>query len=179
MKSFDFTGVEAASEKTLTSPGTRAVFKCSEVKFDISQNGKDFMEVTFDNNSSSFRHRFYMTEGAYPRVQFLHKAIYNGDELTGAVNETQLIAKFKDKEVALKVGGRVGNDGKGYPDLGFGGFAKHPTRLAELEYSTAEQAAVDEALEANRNYNNASPDAENNGQAGAPAPAATGTADDF
>lgn len=183
-RTFNFDGVDEASEKEFTMPGVKGVFSISKVEFATSKNGKDYGEVTFDNVVSHFRHRFYMSEGAISRMQTVYKAATGGQALIGNnVAESAIIAALTGKQVALKVVGRVGNDGKGYADLSFGGFAKMPGQLAELEFTPKEKELIQAAKAATANQVAASPDTEAAapGAPGAPAgaPAATGTSDDF
>lgn len=182
-RTFNFDNVPEASEKGLTDPGTKAVFTITKVEFDTSKNGKDFGEVTFDEGQSSFWHRFYMSEGAVSRMQTLYKAAL-GVPLSGDVNEEQIKAALTNKRVALKVIGRVGTDGKGYPDLSFGGFAKPEAQLAELEYTPKELELIQAAKDATATYNAVQSDTETPQGAGtqpadAGAPQPTGGADDF
>jgi hypothetical protein len=174
MRDFNFEGVEEASSDSYTQPGTIAVFTIGDVKFETSDNAKDFMELKMiESPGVFFTHRFYMTEKAFPRVQSLHKAIV-GNKIEGNITDAQLTAILKDKQVALKVTGRVHN-GKVYADLPFGGFCKPVAALAELAYTAKEQIELDAGLAMVRNAATAAPDGEGNA---APA-TATGTVDDF
>lgn len=146
----DFTGVPEASDKAMTSPGTIDVFKITGVEFAETQNtGKPFMKVVFENKDSSFSHNFFMTQPALPRIQALARAV-TGQPFTGnQVTEEQIASALKGKEVALKVLGRVNEEtGKGYPDLGFGGFGKSVAQKDELIFSATEQRIVNDTLEA-------------------------------
>lgn len=160
MEPLDFGGVAAASEYSMTSPGTRGIFVIDVVAFGTSkEKSTPFMELTFVNKaeSTSFRHKFYLTAGALPRIQYLHVQV-NGSEITaGSMDQTALEAKltaaFKGKEVALKTTGQVNEDnGKAYVDLPYSGFAKPAAAYKSdpniLKFTPQETGLVNEALAA-------------------------------
>lgn len=152
-KKLNFDNVEEPG-LPLTSPGTIAIFLISEPKFDSSkEKGTPFLGVNFqqigDTGSivSQFTESFYTTQKAMPRIQHLVSRS-TGSKLAGDVTEEQIVTKLKGKKVALKVGGRVGSNGNGYPRLAFGNFAAAPDKIGELSFTPAEQAEVEKALQA-------------------------------
>lgn len=184
---FNFEGVEAAKGGSFTQPGTIGVFNISKVEFGTSKEKQTpFMRLVFDcqkikneegiliDESSSFPHEFYMTTAALKRVQYLSVVMFD-EELTGEVTDKNLIAKFLDKQIALKVTGKVSDKGKGYADLPWAGFAKKASEFINdtsiLNFSAQERASVEEALEAIKNSSSAKADSES-----APVPTAEGTA---
>ena len=173
MRDFNFEGVEEASSDSYTQPGTIAVFDITDVKFETSDNAKDYMELKFNEAPTVFMtHRFYMTEKAFPRVQSLHKAL-TGNKIAGNITDAQLIAVLQGKKIALKVTSRAHN-GKVYADLPFGGFCKPVDNIAELAFTAKEQAEIDAGKAMVRTAATAAPDAEGSSPA-----TATGQADDF
>lgn len=170
----NFAGVDEARDKGFTSPGTIDIFEITNIEFVESPNGKPYMKTRFENASSSFNHNFFLTEKALPRVQAL--ATYTLDrKLDGEMTEDSLKAAFMNKKLALKVTGRVGDNGMGYADLPFGGYGKPVSKLEELTsigFSTSEQTGIDEAIEAINASRSASPDSESS-TAGTPAIAGT------
>lgn len=147
----NFDGVNEASERAMTQPGTIDIFKIAKIEFSQTKNNlKDYMKTTFENKDTGFIHNFFMTnEQTLSRIQSLAKAC-TGGPLKGEVTNPQLKALFVGKTVALKVTGRVGDNGKGYPDLSFGGFAKPASQLGELSFTAKEQENIDAAKEAIR-----------------------------
>jgi hypothetical protein len=161
VKSFDFSGSKAAEELILTLPGTIGIFNIGKIEFGESKDKKTpFMKLVFDAKmvregdkmvpqKSSFNNSFYLTAGAMDRLQYVHKVLY-GTEMTGVIDTATLTQKFLNKEIALKVTGQINTtNGKGYPDLGFAGFAKKPSEIDQLSFSKKEEALnakVNEAI---------------------------------
>lgn len=176
MRNFNFNNVDEASENSYTEPGTIAVFTIAEVKFDTTQNGKDYMEVKFDESpTASMTHRFYMSEKALPRVQSLYKAVVGAPLQGENITEQQIIAALTGKQVALKITGRL-YEGKIYSDLPFGGFCKAPNLIGELAFTQRETNELESMRAQAAMATAAAP--QQNGTAGAPVQA-TGGADDF
>lgn len=173
VKSFDFSGSKAAEELILTLPGTIGIFNIAKVEFGESKDkGTPFMKLTFEAKTvrgadgkmvpqkSSFNHSFYLTGGAMDRVQYLHKVLH-GVEMTGNIDTNTLTAKFLNKEVALKVTGQINTqNGKGYPDLIYAGFAKKPAEVDQLAFSKKEEADNARTNDAIINGGNAQADKE-------------------
>ena len=113
-----------------------------------------------------------MTQEAAKRVQYLQTVI-NGVKFTGVMTEQMLIMSFLNKQVALKVTGRAADNGKGYPDLGYAGFAMNVTDFkanpSKLDFSSSERGEINDALEAIKSSRSTNADKE----AGAGAPSAT------
>lgn len=152
-KKLNFDNVDEPG-KPLTSPGTIAIFLMGDVKFDSSKDkGTPYLGVNFKELGeggavvSQFTESFYTTQKAMPRIQHLVSRS-TGAKLAGDVTEEQIVAKLSNKKVALKVGGRVGSNGNGYPRLGFGNFAAAPDKIGELSFTPAEKAEVEKALQA-------------------------------
>lgn len=155
--SLDFTGIDAAASKPFTKPGTIAVFKISDVKFEASKKASTpMMRVTFDRQEDAFSHNFMLqgkdadkTKKVLSRIQSLFiAALGEGGKLTGKITEESIKAKLLKKEVALKVTGEVSDQGKGFATLGFGGFCAPVGEINFLSFTKDEQAKIDEALEA-------------------------------
>lgn len=139
----DFNNVSEASDAIYTEPGTIDSFLIQDVTFGESSNGKGYIECNFkQDNGSSFKHRFYTSSGALPRIQSLWKTV-NGATLSGQVGEEQIVAGLKGKKLALKVTARIAEDtGRAYADLPFGGFCKTVDKMSELSFTSAEQEAI-------------------------------------
>ena len=170
----NFDGVEEA-QSGMTAPGTKGIFKITKVEAKTNMNGKEYLAITFESeDGSSFTHMFYWTEKAVSRIQHLWKHA-TGTKLEGEVAIQQVIAGLTGKKVGLKVIGRIGTNGRSYPDLSYGGFACDATaeEVAKLQFTATEQRAVDAALENAQNQGVENADSE------APTPEATATADDF
>jgi hypothetical protein len=151
MSELNFDGINEAEEMNIVAPGTIALFQVIKGEKKSNANGKDYLELTFQQDTGSeFRHQFYLSKGALPRIQHLYKAI-TGNKIEGAMTVEGLVQAFKSKKFAMKVTGRVGNNGKSYCDLSFGGFAAPADKLNELSFTPKEQAAIDEAIENERN----------------------------
>ena len=142
----DLNTVEAAADRGFTSPGTIDVFGLDEIKFD-KVNEKEIFEITFGRKDDSFRETFYLTEKASPRFVYLWEKLM-GTEAQIPQEEAGVIAALKGKKLGLKVGGRIGTIGKGYPSLPFSGFACAVDQLSELSFSTKEKVGIREALAA-------------------------------
>ncbi len=135
----NFKGVSEAKDSTMTKPGTISVFEIKEVKFDSSKNkGTYYMGVTFARKDDSFQHSFFLTEKALPRVKSLIKAA-TGTVVEDELLEEQLIKMLTGKKIALKVTAKIDDEnGRAYPDLAFGGFAKPEAQVGELVFSDKE-----------------------------------------
>lgn len=146
--SLNFSGVEEAKELRMTPPGTIDVFKIQKVEFNASKNkGTMYMGVQFSRKEDGFQHSFFLTEKALPRIQSLVKAA-TGKALDGEMEEQGMISMLEGKEIALRVTGKISENGKGYPDLPFGGFAKPAKQKDELTFSVTEKAQIAKTLEA-------------------------------
>lgn len=188
MEQFGFDDVKAASDIPLTPPGTIGLFAISKVEFIKSKEKETTgmahtytckkvraQDGTLKDEISSFRHTYWMSSAALGRVQYLAKVMFDA-EFKGQLTETQLIAAFQDKDIALKVVGQVNEEkGKGYPDLTYAGFAKKASEFvaspAILQFTTTEQGLIDDALEAMRSSRPSGADKE-----GAPALSSSGKA---
>lgn len=139
MSGLNFKGVDEAKETVMTAPGTIDVFTIKDVVFETTKNkGTYYMGVTFNNKSSEFKHSFFLSEKALPRVKSLVKHV-TGKVLEEEVLEEQLIKMLKGKEVALKVTGKIDEEnGRAYPDLGFGGFSKEKENIDQLFFTDKE-----------------------------------------
>lgn len=185
-ESFSFDGVEAASG-SMTMPGTVGVFTIQKVEFVKSKEkqttgmkhvyhctkarGEDGKLVPEDSN---FNHTYWMSQGALPRVQYLAKVMFD-KEFEGQIGETQLIAAFEGKEVAMKVIGQVNEEkGKGYPDLPFAGFAKKASEFVAdpsiLQFNASERGLISDALDAIKSSRPAAADSEGGAAGPGPAP---------
>lgn len=142
----NFDKVEEAQGGSMVMPGTKAIFTIGDIENGVSTGGKDFLKIKFESEVGSFSHYFYLSEGALSRVQHLWKHSHDETPLTGDVSIEGLIAGFKDKKVALKVTGRIAQNGKTYPDLAFGGFAAGVADLETLDFSPREQSEITAAL---------------------------------
>ena len=142
-----FKGVEEAKERIMTPVGTIDVFTIEEVKFDATtKKGTYYMGVTFGRLTDSFNHSFFLSEKALPRVKSLCKVA--GKELgpEDELAEEQLKALLTGKKMALKVIPKFDEEnGKVYPDLPFGGFAKTVDKKDELAFSDQEKANIAKA----------------------------------
>jgi hypothetical protein len=153
----NFDDVKPTSDKGFTRPGTIDVFKIVKIEFGKSKNkSTPGMTVFFENSDSGFNHTFYLqgsdaekTKMMLGRVQALLTYVHGeSGKLTGNITAPILIAKLKDKELALKVTGEVSNTGKGYANLPFGGFGKLKSELSFLKFTAEEEKGIDAAIEA-------------------------------
>jgi hypothetical protein len=158
--------------RPMTSPGTIAVFEISKIEFKLSKEKNSpyaELEFTEEGGATGFRESFYLTEKALPRLQ--HVAInFMGAKLAGDLTEEQIVAKLSKKRGGLKVGGRVSSNGKGYPSLAFGGFAKPAGQVGELSFTAAEEAQNTAAIEAIKNSQSSQADSEGSGGGNTPPP---------
>jgi hypothetical protein len=170
----DFNNVNEASGGDMVKPGYKGIFAITEVKDEKNTNDKQYLGITFTCADGSMRHSFYTSKAALPRIQHLWKKATQSD-LTGNVTEQQIIAGLTGKNVGLKVTGRIGNNGKTYPDLSFGGFAcvATPEELELLVFTKREEEDIAAALANLENQASSSADVETTD--GAPAaPASDG-----
>jgi hypothetical protein len=180
MSNLNFSGVEEAG-KPLTSPGTKAVFTLKKITFGTSKEKNTpgmTVELEQAGGVSQFKETFYTTEKAMPRIQHLHKAV-TGAKIEGTVTEEQLVAKLEGKKVGLKVIGRVGSDGNGYPALPFGGFACSIDKVGDLEFTVQEQNAIAAALKAAEESRSKNSDSESSGGSGSAPTSKSKSDDDF
>lgn len=151
MSELNFDSVGEAEEMNIVQPGTKAIFKIIKGEGKQNANGKDYLELTFQQDTGAeFRHQFYLSPKALPRIQHLYKAV-TGSKIQGAITVEGIIAALMNKKFAMKVTGRVGSNGKTYCDLSFGGFAAPVDKLDELAFTPKEQQSIDEALENQKN----------------------------
>jgi hypothetical protein len=144
---YNFSNVKAAENKAFTEPGTIDVFKITKVEFVDSKEKKTRgMEVTFENETSSFRHTFWLTEKALDRIQYLAVRVLKKEITGNDVNEEQLKAMFTGKTLPLKVIGGVSKNGKGYADLAFAGFSAD--KKEDLKFTTNELGLIEKAKQA-------------------------------
>lgn len=131
----DFSGVNEPENKVTT--GFKIVTKgakeltITNVEDGESQSGKPFMNITFFSkmDDADFKHKFYLTKGALPRVQSLMIG-FTGKKLSGEVDTTaiaaQLVGKTSNCIVDAKIVEKESN-GKiyknEYPELRFADFA--------------------------------------------------------
>lgn len=170
----NFKGVEEAG-RPLTSPGTKDVFTLKSVVFGASkEKGTASMTVEFiqRNELSGFKESFYITEKAMGRIQHLVSRT-TGTKLDGDVTEEQMIAKLQGKKIGLKVIGRVGQDGNGYPCLPYGGFACKPEEVNNLEFTPQEQNAINAALKAAEEARSKGADSEGSSSSSSPGSASS------
>jgi hypothetical protein len=139
MSGLNFKGVDEVKETVMTAPGTIDVFTIKDVVFETTKNkGTYYMGVTFNNKSSEFKHSFFLSEKALPRVKSLVKHA-TGKVLEDEVLEEQIIKMLKGKELAMKVTAKIDEEtGRAYPDLSFGGFSKEKEKIDELFFSDKE-----------------------------------------
>lgn len=158
----NFDNVTATADKGYTRPGVIDIFKITKVEFGNSKNaGTPGMTLTFENLDSFFSHTFYLrgktpesTKTMLGRVQALLGYIHGeAGKLTGSITGPILTAKLKDKELALKVVGKVSDQGKGFADLSFGGFGKNKSELSFLRFTAEEErlnTRANDAIESSR-----------------------------
>jgi hypothetical protein len=143
----DFDNVNEAAGGDLIKPGYKGIFTISEVKDEKNANEKQYFGITFTCDDGSFKQQFYTSQPALPRIKHLWSRATQS-ELSGQVTEQQIIAGLTGKKVGLKVSGRVGSNGKTYPDLSFGGFAcvATPEELEALQFTKKEKEDIEAAL---------------------------------
>jgi hypothetical protein len=153
---FNLNSVNAAEEgRSMTAPGTIAVFTIETIEFKEKENGKEYFEVTFGRKEDSFREYFYMTEKAAERFVYLWQKVMG--EVAIPESEVGIIAGLKDKQVALKVIGSINvRTGKGYPGLPYTGFARPVAQIDELFLTNSDKTKVAAIIEAQTQSANAS-----------------------
>lgn len=146
-----FKGVKTVADKPYTRPGIKDIFNIKSLKFTSSSKKQTpGLEVLFDRKDDAFPHTFYLSTEALPKLKALIKGA-TGREMSDddTLTEEQLRLMLENKKVALKTIGKINEEtGKGYVDLGFGGFCARPEEIDFLEYTTKEQGLVDRALAA-------------------------------
>lgn len=152
----DFTGVDIAGAG-MTQPGTKGIFVIKDLKFGLSSvKSTAQVEITYAEEGpqgkgtiTEFKKAYFFSEKALPSLQTLVKAV-TGSKMEGKMTQEQFEAKMKGKRVALKVTGRVGSNGGGYPELSFGGFCAPVAELESLAFTKREQDDIDAAKEAQK-----------------------------
>ena len=179
MGEINFSGVEEAKERVMTTPGTIGVFSISNVEFGTTKNkGTYYMGVTFTRKEDEFQHSFFLSEKALPRVKSLVKHA-SGVELDTSVHEEKLITLLKGRNLAMKVTARFDDEnGRAYPNLPFGGFCKAPERVGELSFSKAEQDDIKRAEHIRQSGATARPEATPSTEFAVPDPGADKPASD-
>jgi len=137
----NLTGVEAASVKE--TPEYKSVkkglqpLKIIEVTSTVSASGKEGIEVTFEaEDTATFRHKFWATASALPRIVYLIEKFTDNPVPTGdlgiEVLSALLVGKTKpvvvDVELADSKDGKYTNE---YPTLRFAGFVNPTGKSAE------------------------------------------------
>lgn len=139
-------------------PGTIDVFKVTETEIAKAKTGTSQLVVSFKNKEGdSYRHYFAWTEKAAVNINHLVKNA-TGEGLKGDATIEGVAAKLKDRKVALKVTGRIAQNGKGYADLPFGSFAAPAGEVESLSFTAGEQTKIDAALAATGSPNAADSD---------------------
>lgn len=152
-QTYNFQGVEEAG-LSMTSPGTIDAFEIKELKFGLSsQKATPEVEVTFvqDKGTSSFRKKFFFSEKAITSFQHLVVKATGSKFTEPNMTEEQMVLKLKGKRVGLKVLGRKADNGQGYPDIAFGGFACTIAELPAFKasgFTDLEKAAIKDAIDA-------------------------------
>lgn len=138
---FNFKNVEVPKEGLrYVRPGfwTLAPVKAELVKKD---GGNSHIAVTFEGNAGKLVDKFWLTEKAIARLQYLHMSLYGkklekdfgNDE--GALTE-YFNTLFSKKNIPLNliVGGSVGSDGKVYANLPYLNFVTNDEGFSEGEF---------------------------------------------
>jgi hypothetical protein len=142
----NFKGVAEAQANNITPWGVVDVFTIKSVEFNPSKKkGTLGMDVVFEREQDSFKHTFYLSEKALPRVVHLVKHAV-GKDLDDDLSEEQLKAMLTGRKVGIKTSAKIDTDnGKAYTDLSFGGFACAPSEISTLKLNNSEQSLCKEA----------------------------------
>ncbi len=146
----NFTGVEAAKGGNFVDPGVIGLFKVTDMEMVAATDKvKQHMTVIFqgEKEEGMYKERFFISEKALGRFKYFI------EELTGNAPDGDLqISRIKDaclgKITGLKIGGTVGDNGKGYSELSYADFMIKPEDIADAKFSVKEQAAITAALAA-------------------------------
>lgn len=147
---FDFTGSKIAESREFTLPGTIGIFISTKIEFGESKEKKTpYMRIHWQAEkvkkdgqlvpeTSSFSEDYFLTQNALDRINYIHDKIHGGT-MSGSISTEQLTAKFLNKRLALKVGGQISSNGKGFTRLGYSGYAEKPEDIEKLKWSTREE----------------------------------------
>lgn len=130
----DFSAVEAAESNTgnYLKPGIYRA-KPTEVELVERDGGTSAIKVTFEGVTEPYEgavveEKFFLSQKALPRLQYLHEK-YLGFKLENKAITYQKLTDYlaqklltKPKSILLSVGGREGKDGKVYGQLPFTDF---------------------------------------------------------
>jgi hypothetical protein len=129
-------------------PGTIDVFKIVETEVAKAKTGTDQLVATFKNeDGESYKHYFAWTEKAAVNINHLVKNA-TGAGLSGDVQLNAIAAQLKGRKVALKITGKISQNGKGYADLPFGSFAAPADQKDSLSFTAGEQTKIENARNA-------------------------------
>lgn len=150
MDAFNFEGTTGeAQDIQYTDPGTIDVFSIEDVKFDTYSTGTPYMQMDFKSDEAGqFNHRFVLrgkdaetTVKVLERIQHVHKTLF-GEIISGDASTDKLKNAFKGKKIALKVVGRIADDGKVYADLPYLSFAAKPADIGELSFTNKQNELI-------------------------------------
>lgn len=143
-----FKNVEVPVENTYVKPG---FYKMAPTKAElVVKEGKTpYLNITFEGTKGKLNDKFYLSEKAIARLQYLHVGLYDKrlekDFATDADLATYFNTLFEKKSVPLNlvVGGEE-SGGKVYASLPYTGFIMNDDAFEEgpLEPGTARYNAV-------------------------------------
>ena len=178
----NFEGVDEAVNTQFTQPGTIAMFTISDCEFITSkEKSTPGLKVTFTEISKDetvFSHNFWLTANSLTRIQTLAKYTLK-EKLIGQINPAGLVARFKGKQLPLKVIAQINETkGRAYASLSYADFSAE--KIEELKFNAKEIADIErgKTLVAQTNIQNADTDTTASTSAG-PTPGNTQAADDF
>ncbi len=145
--SFNFKDVEVPQETlSYVKPGfwTLAPTKAELVE----KEGKNpYISITFEGKGGKMMEKFYLSEKAMVRLQYLHQALYEGKRIEKDFKNAAEISTYfntlftrKRVDLPLIVGGKESADGKVYANLPFLNFVVNndmPFEEGAFEVGTA------------------------------------------
>ena len=142
---FNFKDVEVPVEITFVRPG---FWKLAPTKAELikKENKVPYLEITFEGEAGKMKDKFYLSEKAISRLQYLHIELYEKRLEKSFENDHDLEAYFNTlfskKRILLNlvVGGEETTDGKLYTSLPYAGFVSSDPNYKEgaFEKNTTE-----------------------------------------
>ena len=179
----NFEGVDEAVNTQFTQPGTIAMFIITDCEFITAKTEKATpgLKCTFTEiggEETVFSHSFWLTANSLTRIQTLATHALK-EKLVGQINPAGLVARFKGKQLPLKVIAQINETkGRAYAGLSYADFSAE--KIEELKFNAKEIADIErgKALVAQTNIQNADTDTTASAPTGA-TPGSTQAADDF
>lgn len=134
--SIDFSKVDVAEGKSYVRPG---YYVLAPTKVVLVEEGvkTPYIAITFSGESGEMTDKFYLTESAFPKIQYLHNA-YFGKKIDKAFTDFKQLTAYMEKVLTTKtlsrmmcVAGSQGSNGKIYTNLPWSNFIIPETMKVE------------------------------------------------